>query len=71
MEHLQQLDIVSTNKWLRILSFSIQQLHPTVGSFKHDFVCTVLKPTTLYRRKIPSCCTDGATLCKDLVLSIC
>jgi len=51
MEYLQQLDIVSVNKWLQILSLSNQELHPTGVSFEHDFVCNVLKPTPLYSRK--------------------
>jgi len=52
MEHLQQLDIVGTNKWLLILSLSNQELHPSGVSFKHDFVCNVLKSTPLYPRNL-------------------
>jgi len=67
MEYLQQLDIVGTNKWLQILSLSNQELHPLGVSFKHDFVCNVLKTTPLYAGKLSPRSTYRATSCKDLV----
>ena len=70
MEYLQ-LDIISTNKWLQILSLSNQALHPTGVSFEHVSVRNVPKPTPLYPRKLSPRSTDGAISCKDLGCSIC
>jgi len=68
MEYLQQLDIVGIIKWLQILSLSNQELHPSGVSFKHDFVCNVLKATPLYSGKFSPRPTYRATSCKDFGL---
>ena len=69
MEYLQQLDIVSTNKWLQILSLSNQELQPTVVSFEHNSLCNVPKPTPLYPRKLSRRSTDGVISCKTSVVA--
>jgi hypothetical protein len=40
------------NKWLQFLSLPNQELHSSEVSFKHDFVCNVLKLSPLYPGKL-------------------
>ena len=61
----------STSSVLQIPSPSNQELHLSEVSFKHDFVCNVLKPTPLCPGKLSPRSTDRTPSCKDLGCSIC